>query len=99
MGGARGSWNHHVVRFEPFVDLLHGIVHSGVDHSEVDDPYQTGASSGARGRVRLRGEVIPIDHGVGTGKARPTEDRRRHEGDAARVARRRRQVFQYRDNI
>ena len=68
-----------MVRFEPALDCLDGIVHGGLDHRAVEQTGRTWMGRNA-GYDYLYCDYIPIGYGIGARKSCPTHT---HPNDRA----------------
>jgi len=65
--GASGSGDGRLVRFEPPVDGLDGVMHCGLDDGQIQKPDWAGTRRGCR-RQCLHGNDIPVRHDIGAGR-------------------------------
>ena len=59
----------HVIRFEPSVDGLDGVVYSGLDDGQIQERDWAGTSRDRR-HQRLHGNRIPIGRSIGASAGR-----------------------------
>ena len=60
-----------MVRFEPSVNGLDGVMHRGLDYGQIQEHDRAGTRRGRRDQG-LHGNAIPIGHGIGVNSSRPT---------------------------